>query len=67
MPGMAIAKGPRKSLSAIAYTVLTQAFFSASLRPRSPPDLVVCVKSCKLIMGSGKAIPAEPPSLFPKH
>jgi hypothetical protein len=28
---------------------------------------VVCVKSCKLIMGSGKAIPAEPPSLFHKH
>jgi len=30
-------------------------------------DRVVCVKSCKLIMGSGKAIPAEPPSLFHKH
>jgi hypothetical protein len=24
---------------------------------------VECVKSCKLIMGSGKAIPSEPPSL----
>ena len=30
-------------------------------------SVVVCVKSCKLIMGSGKAIPAEPPSLFHKH
>jgi hypothetical protein len=25
--------------------------------------IVECVKSCKLIMGSGKAIPSEPPSL----
>ena len=27
---------------------------------------VACVKFCKLIMGSGEAIPAEPPSLVHK-